>query len=169
MRNSGWYIPYWRKPKKKSKSNRAGAEEVTRSEEQLEAVRRRWVERYRRTLRALRVLGLSMGSTRGEVQTRYEALRASGATSDRELEDAYRHLLHVLPPAERRKRRPRTGAEAGADQSGEGTAGDDADELSAEAENDDEEDDGSLDDAIESYEEGDEAERSPDDAGGEAV
>lgn len=151
MRNSGWYIPYWRKPKKKSRNTRASGEEVARSDEQLDAVRHRWVERYRRTVRALRVLGLSMGSTRGDVQARYEALRDSGAIPARELDDAYRHLLHVLPPAERRKRRPRTGDGSGAAQSAGGRAEDTAphaatDGLSMEADNDDEEDDESSDD-----------------------
>jgi hypothetical protein len=107
MRNSGWYIPYWRKPKKKGKAERQGGEDVQRNEEQLEAVRRRWVERYRRTLRALGVMGLSVGSNRAEVQARYEALRAAGTIPERELEDAYRYLVRVLPPLERRKRRNR--------------------------------------------------------------
>jgi hypothetical protein len=107
MRNSGWYIPYWRKPKKKGRAERQGGEDVQRNEEQLEAVRHRWVERYRRTLRSLGVMGLSVGSNRAEVQARYEALRAAGTVPERELEDAYRYLVRVLPPLERRKRRNR--------------------------------------------------------------
>jgi hypothetical protein len=102
MRNSGWYIPYWRKPKKKGK---AGAEEIVRSDEELEAVRRRWIERYRRTVHALMLMGLSVGSNRSDVQARYEKLRAAGTLPARDLEDAYQHLMRVLAPLERRKRR----------------------------------------------------------------
>jgi hypothetical protein len=102
MRNSGWYIPYWRKPKKKGK---AGAEEIVRSDEDLEAVRRRWIERYRRTVHALMLMGLSVGSNRSDVQARYQELRAAGSIPARDLEDAYQHLMRVLAPLERRKRR----------------------------------------------------------------
>src|SRR5919201_3125095 len=102
MRNSGWYIPYWRRPKKKGK---AGAEEIVRSDEDLEAVRRRWIERYRRTVRALMLMGLSVGSNRSDVQARYEELRAAGTLPARDLEDAYQHLMRVLAPLDRRKRR----------------------------------------------------------------
>lgn len=113
MRNTGWYIPYWRKPKKKSKNERVSLEEVARSEDQLESVRQRWVERYRRTLRALRLLNLSVGSNRLDVQMRYETLRDAGTLPPRDLEDAYRHLIRVLPAAERRKRRMAPGGETG--------------------------------------------------------
>jgi hypothetical protein len=102
MRNSGWYIPYWRRPKKKGK---AGAEEIVRSDEELEAVRRRWIERYRRTVHALMLMGLSVGSNRSDVQARYEELRAAGTLPTRDLEEAYQHLMRVLAPLERRKRR----------------------------------------------------------------
>ena len=102
MRNSGWYIPFWRKPKKKGK---AGAEEIVRSDEDLEAVRRRWIERYRRTVHALMRMGLSVGSNRSDVQARYEELRAAGTVPTRDLEDAYQYLMRVLAPLERRKRR----------------------------------------------------------------
>ena len=110
MRNTGWYIPYWRKPRKKG---RGGGEkpvpidttEVMRSDEQLETVRQSWIERYRRTLHALDVLGLSMGSNRGEVQAGYETLRRAGTVAPRDLEDAYRHLQRILPATERRKKR----------------------------------------------------------------
>ncbi len=117
MRNTGWYIPYWRKQRKKGKSDkpdkpdkpqksdRLEQREVIRGDDQLEAVRQRWVERYRRTARALSALGLSVGSNKAEVQARYEALRARGVPS-REVEDAYRYLTRVLPAVERRKRRP---------------------------------------------------------------
>src|SRR5919199_5231013 len=105
MRNSGWYIPYWRKPKKKGKADRASAEAIVRSDEELEAVRRRWIERYRRTVHALMLMGLSVGSNRSDVQARYEELRASGTLPTRDLEDAYQHLMRVLAPLERRKRK----------------------------------------------------------------
>src|SRR5919201_3964583 len=102
MRNSGWYIPYWRRPKKKGK---AGGEEIVRTDEELEAVRRRWIERYRRTVHALMLMGLSVGSNRSDVQARYEELRAAGTLPARDLEEAYQHLMRVLAPLERRKRR----------------------------------------------------------------
>jgi hypothetical protein len=113
MRNTGWYIPYWRKPtnKKKGKAEKnngaanAPTEEVWRSDEQLESVRQRWIERYRRTARACGALGLSVGSNRTEVQARYDTLRERGGAT-RDMEDAYRYLSRVLPPPERRKKRP---------------------------------------------------------------
>ncbi len=107
MRNTGWYIPYWRKPtsKKKGKAEKSGGDEVWRNDEQLDAVRQRWVERYRRTARALSALGLSVGSNKIDVQARYDTLRAQGRTS-RDVEDAYRYLQRVLPQAERRRKRP---------------------------------------------------------------
>lgn len=124
MRNTGWYIPYWRKPtRKKGKAERSGAnnpggagdsgsaEEVWRNDEQLDAVRQRWVERYRRTARALRALNLSVGSDRAEVQARYDTLRTQGRAT-REVEDAYRHLQRALPSGERRSRRRPQPAEA---------------------------------------------------------
>jgi hypothetical protein len=133
MRNSGWYIPYWRRPKKKGK---AGAEEIVRSDEELEAVRQRWIERYRRTVHALMLMGLSVGSNRSDVQARYEELRAAGTLPTRDLEDAYQHLMRVLAPLERRKRRRassnkatrRGAAHASGDEAPAGeNAGDDAD------------------------------------------
>ena len=143
MRNSGWYIPYWRKPKKKGKADRAGAEANVRSDEELEAVRRRWIERYRRTVHALMLMGLSVGSNRSDVQARYEELRAAGTLPARDLEDAYQHLMRVLAPLERRKRRrappkaasQRAAAHASGDEAPDGEdAGDDAevDELDGE-------------------------------------
>jgi hypothetical protein len=134
MRNSGWYIPYWRKPKKKGKGERPSGETVERTDEQLESVRQRWVDRYRRTVRALGMLGLSMGSNRAEVQARYELLRASGTSRERELEDAYRYLMRVLPPMERRKRRNREAGRAATEQQAESVsaaASDAADETLA--------------------------------------
>ena len=136
MRNSGWYIPYWRKPKKKGKADRAGAEEIVRNDEELEAVRQRWIERYRRTVHALMLMGLSVGSNRSEVQARYEELRAAGTLPTRDLQDAYQHLMRVLAPLERRKRRrappkaasQRDAAHVGGDEAPDGEDdGDDAD------------------------------------------
>jgi hypothetical protein len=115
MRNSGWYIPYWRRSKKKGKAEQAtgsAAGDVQRSDEQMEAVRQRWVERYRRTVRSLGLLGLSIGSTRTEVRERYERLREEGVVPARELEDAYRFLMRVMLAQERRKRRARRGETA---------------------------------------------------------
>jgi hypothetical protein len=138
MRNSGWYIPYWRKPNKKGKAGKAGAEEIVRSDEELEAVRRRWIERYRRTVHALMLMGLSVGSNRSDVQARYEELRAAGTLPTRDLEDAYQHLMRVLAPLERRKRRrassnratQRGAAHASGDEAPAGEkAGDDADDA----------------------------------------
>lgn len=106
MRNTGWYIPFWRRPKKKGKAERPNAEQIIRTDEQLEAVRLRWIDRYRRMVRALNLLGLSVGSNRNEVYARYEHLRAAGTVPARELEDAFRFLVRVLPPQERRRRRP---------------------------------------------------------------
>jgi hypothetical protein len=143
MRNSGWYIPYWRKPKKKGRADRAGAEAIVRSDEELEAVRRRWIERYRRTVHALMLMGLSVGSNRSDVQARYEELRAAGTLPARDLEEAYQHLMRVLAPLERRKRRrapskaasQRNAAHAGGDEAPDGEDdgdGADVDELDGE-------------------------------------
>ena len=136
MRNSGWYIPYWRKPKKKGKADKAGGAEIVRSDEELEAVRQRWIERYRRTVHALMLMGLSVGSNRSDVQARYEELRAAGTLPARDLEEAYQHLMRVLAPLERRKRRrapskaasQRDAAHASGDEAPDGEDdGDDAD------------------------------------------
>src|SRR5579863_653713 len=113
MRNTGWYIPFWRRPKKKGRSDKPGTEDITRTDEQLEAVRQRWIERYRRTTRALKVLGLSMGSNRAEVQARYDRLRG-GPINQHELDEAYRFLMRVLPAQERRRKRLARGSGAAA-------------------------------------------------------
>jgi len=121
MRNTGWYVPYWRKSRKKGKPEREpqglGKEKngqgetseivngVYRSDEQLDVVRKRWIERYRKTLQALHVFALSVGSNRIDLQTSYDELKAQGRLT-REGEEAYRYLLRVLPGAERRRRRP---------------------------------------------------------------
>lgn len=128
MRNTGWYVPYWRKPRKKGKPEREpsgqGKEKngpsdtseivngVYRSDEQLDVVRRRWIERYRKTLHALQVLGLSVGSNRVDLQACYDQLRGQGQLT-RDQEESYRHLLRVLPGAERRRRRPLRGEPTG--------------------------------------------------------
>ena len=91
--------------KKKGKAEKSSGDEVWRNDEQLDAVRQRWVERYRRTARALGALGLSVGSSNIDVQARYDTLRAQGRTS-RDVEDAYRYLQRVLPQVERRRKRP---------------------------------------------------------------
>ncbi|HZS92701.1 MAG TPA: putative nucleotidyltransferase substrate binding domain-containing protein [Chloroflexota bacterium] len=149
MRNSGWYIPYWRRSKKKGKAEQAtGGGEVQRSDEQMEVVRQRWVERYRRILRSLRLMGLSMGSTRAEVRERYERLREEGTVPARELEDAYRFLMRVMLAQERRKRRARRGENSdqpvvgAAEETTTATvAGEDADETSDEDDGDEVDDD----------------------------
>ena len=151
MRNSGWYIPYWRKPKKKGK---AGAEEIVRSDEDLEAVRQRWIERYRRTVHALMLMGLSVGSNRSDVQARYEELRAAGTIPARDLEDAYQHLVRVLAPLERRKRRrasPNTATQRDATHASgeEAPAGEDAGDDEADVDELDGEDEEAADGAAE--------------------
>jgi len=108
MRNSGWYIPFWRRSKKKGKAEKPSTDNISRTDEQLEAVRQRWIERYRRTSRSLKLLGLSMGNNRSEVQARYEQLRQSSPDAMHEIEDAYRFLMRILPAQERRKRRSGT-------------------------------------------------------------
>src|SRR5205823_15037205 len=119
---NGWYIPYWRKPKKKGKAGKAGAEEIVRGDEELEAVKQRWIERYRRTVRALLLMGLSVGSNRSDVQARYEELRAAGTVPTRDLEEAYQHLMRVLAPLERRKRRPAASRAGGQGNAAPGSA-----------------------------------------------
>jgi hypothetical protein len=80
VRNSGWYIPFWRKPKRPQ--GEAGQQEGrerrkrprTRSEEDLERVREEWVKRYTRRVQALRLLGLSVGTPQEEIEARYTYL-----------------------------------------------------------------------------------------------
>ena len=81
MRNSGWYIPFWRKPKRQQ--GEAGQGEGrerrkrprTRSEEDLERVREEWVKRYTRQVQAFRLLGLSVGTPQEEIEARYLYLK----------------------------------------------------------------------------------------------
>jgi hypothetical protein len=89
VRNSGWYIPFWRKPKRAQ--NAAGAEEKpekerrrrakARSDEDLERVRDEWVQRYTRRVQASRLLGLSVGAPQDEINARYQQLVAAVGNS----------------------------------------------------------------------------------------
>jgi hypothetical protein len=106
VRNTGWYIPFWRKPK------RAGSEAPpaerqerrrkprARSDEELERVRSDWVTRYTHQVHALQVLGLSVGVPREEIAERYRLLLTELEHSPhdderrRRLDDAY-HTLNV--------------------------------------------------------------------------
>jgi hypothetical protein len=106
VRNSGWYIPFWRKPKRAGGDAQSAEKPErrrkprTRSDEELERVRSDWVTRYTRQVHALQVLGLSVGVPREEIQQRYRLLLAElehAAPDDeqrRRLEDAY-HTLNV--------------------------------------------------------------------------
>lgn len=82
VRNTGWYIPFWRKPKRspqeQSQADRAEKRRKprSRSEHELDRVRAEWVNRYNTQLRAHRILGLSVGAPKEEVQLRYEMLCA---------------------------------------------------------------------------------------------
>jgi glycine/D-amino acid oxidase-like deaminating enzyme len=95
-RNSGWYIPYWRKPKR-SLSDRGERYDRRRRprqgrERDVERVREEWVARYTDQVRALRMLGLSVGTPNEDIRRRYEQLR-------RELErqpDDYERLTAVI-------------------------------------------------------------------------
>ena len=100
MRNSGWYIPFWRKPKRvQGESQPAERTEKERkrrprprSDEELERVRAEWVTRYTRQLQAFRLLGLSVGAPQAEISLRYhELVRAVGASPDA---GARLHALH---------------------------------------------------------------------------
>jgi hypothetical protein len=80
MRNSGWYIPFWRKPKRTQGEATPGEKQErrrrprTRSDDDLERVREEWVTRYTNQVRALKMLGLSVGAPRAEIQARYQRL-----------------------------------------------------------------------------------------------
>lgn len=104
MRNSGWYIPFWRKPKRQQgeAAQPEGRERRkrprTRSEEDLERVREEWVTRYTRRVRALRLLGLSVGTPQEEIEARYYYLKSTHQVSPGEddylvrLREAYETL-----------------------------------------------------------------------------
>ncbi len=104
MRNSGWYIPFWRKPKRgagdAALSERAEKRRRprARSDEELANVREEWVARYTQQVHALAVLGLSVGVPRDELEARYQRLVAElNGQPDREerlreLREAYEQL-----------------------------------------------------------------------------
>ncbi len=104
MRNSGWYIPFWRKPKRapgeqgQPERQEKRRRPRQRSDEDLERVRDEWVGRYTRRVQAFRVLGLSVGTPADEVDARYQRLasEASGAPDAearlRDLREAYETL-----------------------------------------------------------------------------
>ncbi len=98
MRNSGWYIPFWRKPKQRQDEGaRQDKPEKRRrfrqrSDEDLDRVRAEWVARYTGRVQALRLMRLSVGASIEEIESRYQALVAESAG---------------LPEAEERRRRLR--------------------------------------------------------------
>jgi hypothetical protein len=104
-RNTGWYIPFWRKPKRalqdsgQSEKGERRRRVRSRSEHELDKVREDWIFRYNAQLRALRALGLGVGAPNEEIRERYECLRAEllGRPEEsellRELQSAY-ELLH---------------------------------------------------------------------------
>jgi hypothetical protein len=82
VRNSGWYIPFWRKPKRQGGSG-AGQEKSeskrrarTRTDDELDRVRAEWVLRYTDRVKAFKVLRLSVGTPPEEIRARYESLVA---------------------------------------------------------------------------------------------
>jgi len=101
-RNTGWYIPFWRKPKRSQpdqappeRGERRRKQRPPRIEHDPERVLRDWIGRYNAQLRALRALGLGMGTPKEDIKARYDALRAvlqddsAGADRLRELRQAY--------------------------------------------------------------------------------
>ena len=82
-RNTGWYIPFWRKPRRpqqdQAQVDRAERRRRPRSRSELDVERLRddWVARYNVRLRALRILGLSVGTPKDDIAARYDALRAA--------------------------------------------------------------------------------------------
>jgi hypothetical protein len=110
VRNSGWYIPFWRKPKRPQSEASQTAEKPekperekrrrprTRSEAELERVREEWVARYTRQVQAFRTLGLSVGTPQDDIEERYNALVARLNGSDetgehlRRLQEAFETL-----------------------------------------------------------------------------
>jgi hypothetical protein len=106
VRNSGWYIPFWRKPKRPqgeaSKAEKPDKERRrrlrTRSEAELERVREEWVARYTRQVHAFRTLGISVGTPQEDIEARYQELLSSLNGSDvagdrvRQVQEAYETL-----------------------------------------------------------------------------
>ena len=87
MRNSGWYIPFWRKPKR-AQGDAAPNERTEkrrrprqRSDDDLDRVRDEWVSRYNSRVRALHILGLSVGTPTEEIEARYQSLIAELANA----------------------------------------------------------------------------------------
>ncbi len=104
MRNSGWYIPFWRKPKRAQPD--AGQNERSekrrrprqRSEDDLDRVRDEWVSRYNSRAQALRALGLSVGTPTEEIDARYQSLlgEAANSPSAEERRAQLRHAYSIL-------------------------------------------------------------------------
>lgn len=104
MRNSGWYIPFWRKPKRPLgeatlfEGRERRRKPRSRSDEEMEHVRAEWVGRYTRQVQALRLLGLSVGVPQDEIDARYRQLLVEARGSEhaaerrRRLDDAYEAL-----------------------------------------------------------------------------
>jgi hypothetical protein len=98
VRNSGWYIPFWRKPKRQQGEGQQQERPEKRrrsrqrSDEDLNRVRDEWVNRYRGRVQALHTLRLSVGTPAEEIDARYQQLLSE---------------LAGLPEAEERRRRLR--------------------------------------------------------------
>ena len=98
MRNSGWYIPFWRKPKQRQ--DEAGRQDRPekrrrfrqRSDDDLDRVRAEWIARYNGRVQALHLMRLSVGAPNEEIESRYQELVAE---------------LAGMPEAEERRRRLR--------------------------------------------------------------
>jgi len=104
VRNSGWYIPFWRKPKRPQgdaapfDGRERRRKPRARSDEELEHVRVEWVGRYTRQVQALRLLGLSVGVPQDDVDARYRQLLAEARGTEQaaerrhKLDEAYEAL-----------------------------------------------------------------------------
>jgi hypothetical protein len=104
VRNTGWYIPFWRKPKRSAQEQPAAERSDrrrrprNRSEQELDRVRDDWINRYNAQARALRVLGLSVGAPKADIEERYTTLvgELSGSMAEQgrleELRAAYEQV-----------------------------------------------------------------------------
>ena len=98
MRNSGWYIPFWRKPKRQQDEARQQERPEKRrrfrqrSDEDLDRVRAEWIARYRGRVQALHMMRLSVGTPTEEIDARYQEMVGE---------------LAGIPEAEERRRRLR--------------------------------------------------------------